>query len=198
VEIPSPLITLGLLYILMPLWMLAGLADFACHRIMRIEHNAGIGESMLHLLMLGEIGIAILAPLFLDVTAAVLVLMLLACLAHEATTCVDLAYAESRRRVPWFEQWVHGLQQALPWAWLAGWVLLAWPESLALLGLGDTAPDWGLRLKSAPLPAAYLIAVLAGAALLVCGPFFYEYWRCRVARSVHGRQSTDVIQPEHG
>lgn len=196
-EIPSSLVAYGLLYILMPVWMLAGVADFACHRIMRIEHNAGIGESLLHLLMLAEIGIAILAPLFLDVTSAVLAIMLLSCLAHDVTTCVDLAYAESRRRVPWFEQWVHGLQQALPWAWMVGWALLAWPQSLALLSLGDTPPDWGLRLKSTPLPAAYLIAVLAGSALLVCAPFLYEYWRCRLARSANGRLTPDAIQPEH-
>jgi hypothetical protein len=165
----------------MPVWMLTGLADFACHRAMRIEYNAGIRESLLHLLMLAEIGMAIMAALLLDVTAAVLALMLIACLAHEATTCVDLAYAESRRRIPWFEQWVHGLQQALPWAWLTGWMLLSPAQAPALFGLGDAAPDWGLRLKSSPLPVAYIVIVMTGAVLLVWGPFLYESWRCRQA-----------------
>jgi hypothetical protein len=176
------LIAAGLLYVVMPTWMLAGFADFACHRAMRIEDNAGLRESLLHLLMLAELGVAILAPLLLEPTAAVLLLMLLACLAHEVTTCVDLAYAGSHRAIPWFEQWVHGLQQALPWAWLTGWALLAAPQALALVGVSEAQPDWRLQVRASPLPTAYLLAVLAGSLLLVWGPFLYECWRCLKAR----------------
>ena len=175
------LIASGLLYIVLPVWMLAGFADFACHRVMRIENSAGVRESLLHLLMLAELGIAILAPLLLEPTAAVLVLMLAASLAHEATTCADLAYAQARRVIPWFEQWVHGLQQALPWAWMTGWALLAAPQALALSGLSEMPPDWRLQLKS-PLPITYLLLVVAGSLLLVWGPFLYECWRCLQAR----------------
>jgi hypothetical protein len=175
------LIAAGLLYLVLPVWMLAGFADFACHRVMRIENSAGVRESLLHLLMLGELGIAILAPLLFEPTAAVLVLMLAASLAHEVTTCVDLAYAQARRPIPWFEQWVHGLQQALPWAWMTGWALLAAPQALALLGLGEVPPDWRLQLNS-PLPVTYLLLVVAGSLLLVWGPFLYECWRCLQAR----------------
>ena len=186
-SLPS-LLAFGLLYVVLPFWMLAGLADFACHRDLRIEHNAGLGESLLHLLMLAELAVAILAPLFLDLTATVFAVMLIGCIAHEVTMCADLAYANSRRRVPWFEQWVHGLQQAMPWAWISGWMLLGGPQALALLGLGDEVPDWSLRLRSPSLPAPYLVAVLAGAAVLVWLPFLYECWRCqREARGHPGR-----------
>lgn len=176
------LIASGLLYLVMPVWMLAGFGDYACHRYMRIEHNAGLRESLLHLLMLAEIGVAILAPLFFEPTSGVLVLMLLACLAHEVTTCIDLAYAQSHRPIPWFEQWVHGLQQALPWAWLSGWALLAAPQALALVGLAEAPPDWRLQLRSPPLPVAYLAAIMAGSLLLVWGPFLDECRRCLKAR----------------
>jgi hypothetical protein len=172
--------------------MLAGLADSACHRVMRIEHSAGLGESLLHLLMLAQLGVAILAPLFLDLTAAVLALMLVGCLAHEVTMCADLAYAVTRRQVPWFEQWVHGLQQAMPWAWTAGWMLLGGSQALALLGLGDAAPDWDLRLRSPQLPAAYLMSVIAGAIVFVWLPFLYEGWRCK---RVAGLRATGDGEP---
>ena len=35
----------GLLYVVAPVWLLAGLADAVCHRVMRIEHNAGTGTA---------------------------------------------------------------------------------------------------------------------------------------------------------
>ena len=186
-SLPS-LLAFGLLYVVLPFWMLAGLADFACHRDLRIEHNAGLGESLLHLLMLAELAVAILAPLFLDLTATVFAVMLIGCIAHEVTMCVDLAYATSRRRVPWFEQWVHGLQQAMPWAWISGWMLLGGPQALALLGLGDAVPDWGLRAQVA-ISASGVSRRCAGcAALLVWLPFVYECWRCRQAACVQSEQ----------
>ena len=177
------LVELGLLYLVAPLWMLAGLADSVCHRVMRIEHNAGVRESLLHLLMLAQLSVAALGPLLLQPTAAVFGLMLIACMAHEATTCADLAWAASHRRVPWFEQWVHGVQQAMPWAWLAGWMIVYAPQGLALFGLGGESPDWSLRPRQERLPAGYIAAFLGGSLLLVVLPFAYEWWRCRRARA---------------
>jgi len=175
---PAALIECGLLYFLAPLWLLAGAADFACHRVLHIEYSAGVRESLLHLLMLAQLAVAVLCALLLEPTALVFAIMLAACLAHEATTCADLAYAEKRRRIPWFEQWVHALQQSFPWAWLAGWMLVHSPQALAFIGLGEAAPVWELRLRQPPLPMTYLVAFCAGAALLIVAPFTYELWRC--------------------
>ena len=36
------LVERGLLYVVAPVWLLAGLADAVSHRVMRIEHNAGV------------------------------------------------------------------------------------------------------------------------------------------------------------
>jgi hypothetical protein len=116
-----PVLLLGLL---LPLWLLAGWLDAACHRRLRIETNSGLHESRLHLAMLAQLAIGVGAALLLEVNAGALALMLLAALSHEVTMLLDLAYAESTRRVPWFEQWIHGLQQAMPWVGLAGLVLL--------------------------------------------------------------------------
>jgi hypothetical protein len=43
-----------LLFFILPLWMLAGLTDYVLHRRTRIEETAGIKESVLHALQLGE------------------------------------------------------------------------------------------------------------------------------------------------
>jgi len=184
-----------LLCVLLPLWLLAGLADWACHRVQRIEHSAGVKESLLHLAMLAEIGPAIVAALALQPTAGLLVWLLLACIAHELTTWWDLVYASSRRRIPPYEQWVHSLQLASPWI---GWATLAVahrPQALAAFGLGDVAPDWGLRWRDPPLPAAVWFAVLAGATALVVAPLTGEYLRCRRAdrsRLVRASQQRDA------
>ena len=132
---------------LAPLWLVVGFLDYACHRQQRIEATAGLHESNLHLLMLAELGAGVIVALFLELNAIALALLLLACVAHEFTVLRDLSYAQSRRRIPWFEQWVHGLQQAVPWVAFAALVLLHWPQALALVGLGDAPADWRLRTE---------------------------------------------------
>ena len=44
------------LYVIVPLWLLAGFTDYVLHKRTHIEHTAGTRESLLHLLQLGEIG----------------------------------------------------------------------------------------------------------------------------------------------
>lgn len=158
---------------LLPLWLATGLADWACHRVQRIEATAGWRESLLHLLMLAEIGVGLMAVLWLEINAGVLALALAACVAHELTTWCDLAYAERRRRIPPFEQWVHSLQLTLPWAGWAALMLIHHQQGAALLGLG-AAPDWALRLKAQPLPAGFVVAVLAAGALFNALPLVEE------------------------
>jgi hypothetical protein len=176
-----------LLYLLMPLWLLGGFADWCCHRVQHIEHSAGLKEALLHWLMLAEIGVALLAAALLEVNAGVLAFMLAACAAHEATTWWDLRYASSRRVIPVAEQWVHSLQLVLPWAGWVALVLLHWPQALAAVGLGSSAPDWQWRLKSPALPVPYLLTVAAAGVLLVALPFAEEAWRCWRARAAGER-----------
>ncbi|WP_205833009.1 diguanylate cyclase [Azohydromonas caseinilytica] len=168
-----------LLWGLLPLWLLAGFGDWLCHRVQRIEHNAGPYESMLHWLMLLEMGPALAAALLLDISAGVLALMFVLVLAHELTTWWDLSYAAARRRIPPVEQWMHALQLSLPWAALVSLALIHHDQAAALLGRGT--PDWGFYWKEPPLPPAYLWGVLAAGVLLVGLPFVEEHLRCRRA-----------------
>jgi len=170
-----------LLYGVLPMWMLAGFGDWLCHRVQRIEHTAGLKESALHWAMLVELGIGIGAALLLEINAAVLALLVALAIAHELTTWWDLSYAASRRRIAVAEQWVHGIQLALPWVALVLLIVIHRDQALAAAGLGGAQADWHLHRKELALPAATLAAIALATALLVLLPFAEEFRRCRLA-----------------
>lgn len=166
------------LWILAPLWILAGLADFTCHRVLRIEHSAGIQESALHGLMLLELTPLVVAVLWLEPTTAALAVMLGACVLHELTTWADLGYAESQRDIPWFEQWVHGIQQSIPWATF-GLAVLTHPAAAAgLLGRPAGPDGWALRIGADAVPWSHGAAFLAASTFLIAAPWASEFARC--------------------
>jgi hypothetical protein len=43
-----------LMYFVLPLWLIAGFADWLCHRASHIESTTGAKESLIHLLMFVE------------------------------------------------------------------------------------------------------------------------------------------------
>jgi hypothetical protein len=59
-------VRLLLLYFIMPLWFAAGLADYLCHRATGIAQTSGWKESLLHLLMFGEVAILLLMLRYLE------------------------------------------------------------------------------------------------------------------------------------
>jgi hypothetical protein len=159
-----------LMYAVLPLWVLAGLVDWACHRRTRIEATSGRVENAFHWLLIGEMGVAVLAVALLEVTAAVLLLVAAAWLLHECTTWVELRYAVPRREVRPFEQMVHSFLELLPLVALGLLCVMRWDQVLA--------PDFGLRWKEPAWPVAYLAA--AGGAVVVFNllPLAEESWRC--------------------
>lgn len=166
---------------LLPLWVAAGVADWWCHRRLRIEHTAGWPESALHLAMLAELGIGIVVAALCRVNAAVLVLLFGLCVLHDVTLVIDLAYAERRRRIPPAEQWVHGVQQAMPWACLAVLAVLYHPQAFAAVGAGAMPADWHFVARATPLPPAAWAVIGVGGAV-VWGAFLGEAWRGWCAR----------------
>jgi hypothetical protein len=59
----------------LPSWLAAGVADWTCHRATNIESTTGTKESLMHLLMLSEAAVPVLAGLFLEITSPVIALM---------------------------------------------------------------------------------------------------------------------------
>jgi Ca2+/Na+ antiporter len=74
-----------LMYFVLPLWLLAGFADYLCHRASRIATTSGPKESLIHLMMLGEIGIAVTVAMSFEINAAIILLMIIVWATHEAT-----------------------------------------------------------------------------------------------------------------
>ena len=158
-----------LMYVVVPVWLLAGLADYFCHRTSQIERTSGIAESLLHLLQFALVGVPLLAALFLEVNAAVLLVMLAGLVLHQATAVWDVRYANATRRVAPAEQHVHGVLEMAPAIATAVVVILNWSDFLSLLGSGEAS--FSLEFKHDPLPSWYLWTVMLG--VLLCGVLPY-------------------------
>jgi hypothetical protein len=165
-----------ILYCLIPLWIVAGFADWLCHRTSNISENAGAKESAIHLLMLFEVGIPLVAGLFLEINALVLLLMGIGLAAHEATGLWDLHYAHGKRDISPLEQHVHSFQEMIPMMLFALVCLLNWEQFIALITWNDQA-RFLLERKRDPLPFAYLAGILSLATLFVGAPFIEEFLR---------------------
>jgi len=171
-----------LLYLVMPAWLFAGVADWACHRRAGLEHTTGLKESLLHLLMIAQVGLGVLAVLFLEINSAVLLLLVGLLAAHALTSHWDLHYASGRRFVGAFEQTMHAYLEALP---LVAFALLAasyWPQFTAIFGASGSTPDWRWAWKSEPLPAPVIVALLAASAVFGFAPYAEEFHRSLKAR----------------
>lgn len=171
---------LVLMAVVVPLWVLAGLADWWCHRRSAIERTSGWPENVFHWVLMGEAGIALLAVALLEIDAGVLLLVFAAYLAHELTTYIELRYAVPRRAVGPLEQMVHSFMELLPLLVLVLAALMQWDQVLALFDAGD--PEFAFEPKLAPWPPAYLLGAALAVAVLNVLPLAEEGLRCWRAR----------------
>lgn len=171
-----------LVYLVVPAWLLAGLADWACHRRTGLEHTTGVKESLLHLLMVAQMGLGVLAAVFLEMTSAVLLLLMVLLAAHALTSHWDLHYASGRREVSAFEQSVHAYLEALPLVALALLAASHWPQVTAIFGASSPTPDWRWAWKTDALPVPVVAMLLAASAVFGFAPYAEELYRCLKAR----------------
>ena len=165
------------MYGLLPLWILAGLADWACHRRTRIEATTGLRENLFHWAQFLQVGVAVLALLLLEINLAALSLLAVLFLTHELTTWIELRMVAGRREISPVEQMVHSFMEILP---LAAWFLLA----AAYFGEARPGADpgrWKWEWKAEPLPVAYLVGVFVAVLALNVLPLAQEAWRCRAS-----------------
>jgi hypothetical protein len=163
---------------LLPIWVLAGVADYLWHRKTRIETTSGTEESITHALMITEMAPAVLAALFLEINAGVLALIIASYLAHEATVAWDIYFTASRRPIPPGEQHTHSYLQGVPFCLASFVVFTHWEVLLSLFGKGSQRPRFNINLKQPALPPGYLLPVLLGSGLLAAVPHAEELWRC--------------------
>jgi hypothetical protein len=164
-----------LMYFILPLWLAAGFADYLCHRATHIERTSGWKESVLHLLQFAEMGVPVCAALFLDINAAVILVMIICFFLHELTAMWDLRYANATRGVPPVEQHVHSFLEMLPLMGLLLVTTLHWDQFASLFGSGE--PRFEFALKPEPLPWLYVMVMLALTLLFEALPLTEELVR---------------------
>jgi hypothetical protein len=165
-----------LMFVVLPVWIAAGLADYFCHRASRIAETSGVRESLLHLLQFLLIGLPVVLALFLRVNAGLFLLMAICILLHHAAAYVDVRYANSRREVTPLEQMIHSFLEVIP---IAAFLLLAvlyWPQLQALFGMGGEPARFVPEPQ--PLSPLYIVSILCSAFLFNLLPYLEELWRC--------------------
>lgn len=184
-----------LLYVLLPLWLAAGFADWLCHRRTDIAHTSGTRESALHLLMLLEVGVPLQAALFLQINAGLILLMLVCFLAHELTALWDVSMAVQQRRVSPIEQHVHSFLELIPFMAISVVCLLHWDQASALLPGQWERAQFELRRKEPALPDAYVAGIITATLLLSVLPYLEELLRCHRAARRHQPPNLEVHRP---
>jgi hypothetical protein len=188
-----------LMYVLLPLWFVPGVLDWMWHRQTDIEHTSGTKESLIHSLMMTEVGLPILMGLFLEVNSLVLALMMGNLAVHELTAFWDVSYAVKHRRVLPREQHTHSLLEVLPFMAVSFMAVLHNDQFRAIFGLGKKRADWTLRPKRRRLPGRYLASILSGVAAFIVAPYAEELFRCvRAGARMSRRAPRPAISPELG
>lgn len=166
-----------LMYFVLPIWLIAGFADWLCHRATHIESTTGAKESLIHLLMFVEVGIPLLAAMFLEINSLVIAAMMIVFLIHEATAIWDVRYATTARTVSPIEQHVHSFLEMIPLMGLVSVVTLHWDQFQALFGAGTENARFDLAWKSQQLPVAYIAIVMSVILLFELLPYLEELLR---------------------
>jgi hypothetical protein len=183
-----------------PLWIAAGTADAACHSASNIETTSGPKESALHILMLAEVGIPLMAAMFLEVTSPVLALLMASFILHELTALWDVSYAVKRREVTPIEQHVHSFLEMIPLMAASVTAILHWKQFLSLTGIRRDPRDFRIMLKKRPLPTAYSATVIASVMLLEWLPYIHEFIRgvrATPVRQLHQRACVPPAATTH-
>jgi hypothetical protein len=174
---PDPTILI-LMYFVLPVWLVAGFADWLCHRASNIEETSGIKESLIHLIMFAEVAIPLLAAMFLEINALIIAVMCIAFLLHEATALWDVSYATTARMVSPIEQHVHSLLEVIPLMAVGSVISLHWSQFLALFGCGSEAASFILAWKPQSLPVWYIASIMTVILLFEFIPYVEEFVRC--------------------
>ncbi|MFC4309388.1 diguanylate cyclase [Steroidobacter flavus] len=146
-----------------PLWLLAGGADYLCHRQTDIEHTSGSVESWFHLLQFLTLLIAIAAGSLLEPNALVFGAMVVAVVAHTVLAHLDVSYTDGQRYISPFEQLIHGFMDVLPLVAVALFGVLHWQQ----IGAGLSGASLTLvRPDSSRVLLLASFTVLAGVPIL--------------------------------
>jgi len=166
-----------LVYVVLPLWVIAGFLDYLCHRA---SDRSGGGvlprESLLHWLMVGEAAVPLLLAVFFEINALVIATMLVALIAHEIAGYYDLKLAMATRQVTVFEHQVHSALEILPFTAILLVMARHWTQTCALFGSGPEHAEFDLNWKP-PVSWSSLIPPALFFFAFIIGPYAEELTR---------------------
>jgi hypothetical protein len=164
----------AIFYLLLPLWLITGFADYFCHRQSPIEITSGTKESALHLVGMFEMAVPLLAVFFLEINVSVILIVFVGVVLHEATIVWDVSYANFTRYVSPFEQHLHGLLEFIPWFVLLLILSLHAPD---LIGM-PLSEQMSFSAKHTPFDGYYVTAFISAAVVFGLLPYVEEFFRC--------------------
>lgn len=144
-----------LMYGVLPLWVLGGLAEGWCHRRTHFNTPARGRETLYHLTLLAQMGIGGLAALWLEINLATLVLLLGLFLLHEATRWLDMGHTRGTRELQDGERMAYSFLELLPLFIVLCLIALFGSQA----GGWMDASAWQLRWKDDPLPPGYVLTL---------------------------------------
>lgn len=175
----ATLVLYVMLYVLLPLWGLASMLDWWCHRKTSIESTSGLREANVHLLMGAQIGLPLVLTLIFEVNVLVMLMCFAALIAHEFVAHYDVHFTTGKREISIWEVHAHNYLATLPFFLLLLIIVRKWSVFVDTVTL-DWAGGFSLEWRQEPLGATgnYAALYMTTMGLFVVGPYFQEWWRC--------------------
>jgi len=165
---PQNLLIQLLLYVIYPLWLIAGAIDYWCHRRTNIVATSGVVESLLHIAQFATIAIVFAMAVLLQPTMAMIVVIGLVSVLHLVLSYIDVAYTQRKRYISPLEQHAHGFLDVLPIIAVC---------VLAILALSDPTAGTGFITRLHDVQAGVLAWLLGSFAIIAGGPVIEEFLR---------------------
>lgn len=142
-----------MLYVLLPLWGIAGMLDWWCHRNTEIEKTSGLHEAYVHCLMGVQIGIPVVLSLLFEVNVLIMLLCFAALLAHELVAHYDVHFTTGKREISIWEVHAHNYLATLPFFLLLLIIVRKWEVFLDTVTL-NWGGGLGIEWRQEPLGAS--------------------------------------------
>jgi hypothetical protein len=174
----SDLLINFLLFVLLPIWGIAGFCDWLCHRATNIESTSGLKESLIHSLMGLQLGIPVILCLNFRVNVLILLICAATWLLHELVAHWDVYYASPIREISIWEMHAHNYLATLPMYMFITIAIINWPVFLDLVNFRWQGNMEFVLFESRPGGDTYLPIYLTLMAFLAVFPYMEENIRC--------------------
>ena len=168
-----------ILYVMLPLWGIAGFVDWCCHRATKIEENAGVKESFIHALMGIQVGIPIMLALLFEMNVLILLCCLVVLITHEVVAHNDVKYAAPLREISIWETHAHNYLATIPFYIFALVSIRNWDIFMDMITF-NWSGGFYLTLRQDPVAGnLYFLPYYLTFMTCICFiPYAEEFWRC--------------------